>query len=92
MATPAPALNPDDAPKGTVNIQIRAVPEALHKRLKARAAMEGTSLSDMLLRELALLAERKSNAEILRELEEREPVRLPENTVAEIVRSLRGDF
>lgn len=54
--------------------------------------MEGTSLSDMLLRELALLAERKSNAEILRDLEAQEPVRLPDNLVADMVRVMRGDF
>jgi plasmid stability protein len=89
VAAPALALA---KPGPTVNIQIRAVPEELHKRLKARAAMEGTSLSDMLLRELALIAGRKSNAEILRDLEAREPVRLPENLVSDMVRAMRGDF
>ncbi len=38
-------------------IQIRNVPEALHRRLKARAALAGLSLSDMLLREIAVVAE-----------------------------------
>jgi hypothetical protein len=46
----------------------------------------------MLLRELALIAGRKSNAEILRDLEAREPVRLPENLVSDMVRAMRGDF
>ncbi len=31
-------------------IQIRNVPTNLHRRLKARAALEGVSLSDYLLR------------------------------------------
>jgi plasmid stability protein len=46
-------------------IQIRNVPEGLHRRLKARAAMSGLSLSDMLLREIAAVAE-KPTAEELR--------------------------
>jgi len=33
-------------------IQIRYVPDALHKRLRARAAMAGLSLSDYLKQEL----------------------------------------
>lgn len=79
-------------PDQTVNIQIRGVPEDVHKRLKARAALEGTSLSDMLLREITLIAGRKSNSEILRALESQEPVRLPETLVADMVRAMRGDF
>ena len=48
-------------------IQIRNVPDDLHRRLKARAALEGMSLSDYLLREVAGAAERPT----LRELRER---------------------
>lgn len=33
-------------------IQIRNVPEALHRRAKAKAAMEGVTLSDLALRAL----------------------------------------
>jgi len=39
-------------------IQIRNVPEALHRRLKFRAALEGMTLSDYLLAELRHVAER----------------------------------
>jgi hypothetical protein len=46
----------------------------------------------MLLRELQLIAGRKSNAEILRDLEAQEPVCLPEDLVADMVRSMRGEF
>jgi plasmid stability protein len=45
-------------------IQIRNVPEALHRRLKARAAMSGLSLSDMLLREIAVVAETPTAEEL----------------------------
>ena len=39
-------------------IQIRNVPEAIHRRLKARAAEAGMSLSDYLLVDLRKAAER----------------------------------
>ncbi len=41
-------------------IQIRNVPDGLHRRLKARAAMAGRSLSDYLLNEIRRAAERPS--------------------------------
>jgi len=48
-------------------IQLRNVPEALHRSLKARAAMAGRSLSDYLLAEIKEIAERPT----LEELRER---------------------
>jgi plasmid stability protein len=39
-------------------IQVRNVPDALHRSLKARAAMAGMSLSDYLLVEFREIAER----------------------------------
>ena len=45
-------------------IQIRNVPEDIHRRLKARAATAGMSLSDLLLREITAMAERPSLEEI----------------------------
>lgn len=48
-------------------IQVRNVPDQLHRKLKARAAHEGVSLSDLVLRELRRVADRPS----LRELAER---------------------
>lgn len=45
-------------------IQIRNVPEALHRRLKARAALSGLSLSDLLLQEITAVAERPSPEEL----------------------------
>ena len=46
-------------------IQIRNVPEALHRRLKARAAMEGMSMSRYILREMEKALERPSRRELL---------------------------
>jgi antitoxin FitA len=48
-------------------IQIRNVPEDLHRRLKARAAEEGLSLSDYLLR----MAQREAGKPTIAELTER---------------------
>jgi len=56
-------------------IQIRNVPDQIHRRLKARAAEEGLSLSDYLLREVRGLAERPSLEELLNRLGRRSPVR-----------------
>ena len=44
-------------------IQVRNVPDSLHRRLKARAAMAGMSLSDYLLAEIKEIAERPTLAE-----------------------------
>ena len=55
-------------------IQIRNVPEALHRRLKARAALEGKSLSDYLLGEIAEAAERPTADELRARLAARTPI------------------
>ena len=57
-------------------IQIRNVPDALHRTLKARAALEGLSLSDYLLAEIERAARRPTLQEIRQRLRQREPVRL----------------
>ena len=55
-------------------IQIRNVPEALHRRLKARAALSGMSLSDLLLQEITAVAERPSSEELRARLAALPPV------------------
>jgi hypothetical protein len=55
-------------------IQLRHVPDELHRKLKARAAMEGLSLSDYLLQEVERLAERPTLNDLRRRLSQREPV------------------
>ena len=56
-------------------IQIRNVPDKLHRKLKARAALEGLSLSDYLMRQVERLAERPTAEELRRRLLQRAPVR-----------------
>jgi plasmid stability protein len=46
-------------------IQVRKVPLELHRRLKARAALEGVSMSGYVLRELRKSLETPSRSEIL---------------------------
>jgi plasmid stability protein len=55
-------------------VQIRNVPEVLHRRLKSRAALEGLSLSDFLLKEIEQLAERPTLRELAERLASRTPV------------------
>jgi plasmid stability protein len=47
-------------------IQLRNVPDTLHRSLKARAAMAGMSLSDYLLAEIKEIAERPTLGRITR--------------------------
>ena len=47
-----------------ITIQIRNVPEALHRKLKARAALAGMSLSDFLLAEIREVAARPTVDEL----------------------------
>ena len=77
------------AERMAVMVQIRNVPTALHRELKARAALEGMSLSEYLLRELQHVAERPTLQEMRKRLERRRPVRLRESA-AEIIRSERN--
>jgi antitoxin FitA len=55
-------------------IQLRNVPDALHRTLKARAAMAGMSLSDYLLAEIREIADRPTLAEFRERLHQRQPV------------------
>jgi hypothetical protein len=57
-------------------IQIRHVPDGLHRKLKARAAMAGQSLSDYLLAEIERLAGLPTRAEMLARIHSRSRVRL----------------
>jgi plasmid stability protein len=69
-------------------IQIRHVPDATHRKLKARAAMEGLSLSDYLLREVVHLAELPTIGELMERISRRAPVTLRTST-AQIIREER---
>jgi antitoxin FitA len=57
-------------------VQIRNVPDPLHRKLKARAANAGRTLSDYLLAELERLASRPTRDEMLSRLHSRRRVTL----------------
>ena len=69
-------------------IQIRNVPGLLHRKLKARAALAGMSLSEYLLREIRAVAERPTQEEILERLARMSPVN-PESPPVSAVRAER---
>jgi antitoxin FitA len=69
-------------------IQLRNVPDALHRKLKARAAMEGTSLSDYLIAQIRRSAERPTLNELRDRLAARKSVS-PRPTPADAVRDER---
>jgi len=69
-------------------IQLRNVPDALHRTLKARAALAGMSLSDYLLTEIKEIAERPTLAELRDRLRTRRAVTLSLDT-ARLVREER---
>ena len=57
-------------------LQIRNVPEEIHRKLKLRAVQAGLSLSDYLLAELAAVAGRPTIEELIARIERRGPVRV----------------
>lgn len=59
-------------------IQIRNVPDELHRTLKVRAAQAGMTLSDYLLAEIEQVAEKPTLSEMMKRLRSREPVKLDE--------------
>ena len=69
-------------------IQIRNVPEDVHRTLKSRAALAGMSLSDYLRAEIEQIASKPTLAEMLERLEKLPHVDLPISS-AELVRQER---
>jgi plasmid stability protein len=69
-------------------VQIRNVPDALHRKLKSRAADSGQTLSDFLLAELERLAARPTRDEMLTRLHGRKRVTL-KTPAAVIIREER---
>ena len=63
-------------------IQIRHVPEDIHRALKIRALKKGLSLSDYLLRELTQIVERPTLDEVLARIESRSDSDIQENTAS----------
>lgn len=69
-------------------LQVRNVPIEVHRALKAKAAIEGSSLSDFVLAELEKVAMRPTPREFLELLRTREPVHLVPSA-ADVIRELR---
>jgi len=55
-------------------LQVRDVPDPVHRTLKARAAQSGMSLSEYLRAELALIASRPTPEELRQRLRRQTPV------------------
>lgn len=70
-------------------IQVRNVPDGVHRTLKAQAAVAGMSLSDFLLAEMRHLAERPTVAELRERLRHRSRIADP-LSAAEAVRRERN--
>ena len=71
-------------------IQIRDVPEPLHRMLNARAARVGMSLSDFIKRELKCSAERPTMQEWLERTRRAKPI-IAKRAAAEVLRELRDE-
>jgi len=69
-------------------IQIRSVPEEFRRRFKARAAMEGVSMSAFVLREVRKALDRPTRQDILDRLRA-QPLRRLRRNAADVVRAER---
>lgn len=69
-------------------VQVRNVPVEFHRRLKARAAVEGMSMSDYILREVGKALDRPTRQEVLERLRSG-TVRQLRRRAAEVIRAER---
>ena len=74
----------------TKMIQLRNVPDVLHRQLKVRAAFAGLPLSDYLIREARKIAERPTPEEMRARLQQREPYR-GKTAATDLVRAERDN-
>jgi plasmid stability protein len=74
-------------------IQVRNVPDEMHRALKVKAAEEGMSLSDYIKRELSFTVGRSSIEQIAerRRARGRKPSGLKTETTVQIIREARGE-
>jgi plasmid stability protein len=75
----------------SVMIQVRNVPDEVHRTLKMRAAATGTSLSDYVKRELVRAAEQATLDEIDEQIQARGPSQVKTKTILAALREVRGD-
>jgi antitoxin FitA len=72
-------------------IQVRNVPDEMHRALKASAAAEGISLSDYIKRELGGVTAKAGLEEINARIDARGPSKVKRETIVRILRESRGD-
>jgi antitoxin FitA len=72
-------------------IQIRNVPEEMHRALKEAAAREGMSLSDYIKRELVGVGARSNLERIEARVRAREPAKWTRQEIVDIIREHRGE-
>lgn len=74
----------------TTVVQIRNVPAEFRLRLKNRAALEGISMSEFVLREVGKALERPSRQDVLDQLRS-QPLRQLSRSAAEVLRDERSE-
>lgn len=57
-------------------LQVRNVPDDVHRRLKSRAALAGTSMSEYVLREVERSLEKPTRAELFARIARLRPIKL----------------
>ena len=72
------------------SLQIRDMPDELHRRLKARAALEGQSMSEYVLRELRRSLDIPTRQEMLERLAALDRIAVTESP-ADAVRAIRDE-
>lgn len=72
------------------SLQIRDMPDELHRRLKARAALEGQSMSEYVLRELRRSLDIPTRQEMLERLAALDRIKVTESP-ADAVRAIRDE-
>ena len=73
-----------------VMVQIRNVPDQIHRRLKARAALAGMSISEYLLQDIERSLERPTRDELLERLSRRSRVEPAEPIAAAVAAEREG--
>ncbi|HEV7563128.1 MAG TPA: toxin-antitoxin system HicB family antitoxin [Solirubrobacterales bacterium] len=72
-------------------IQVRNVPDEMHRALKASAAAEGISLSDYIKRELGGITAKVGLDEIDARIQARGPSKVKRETIIRLLRESRGE-
>ena len=73
-------------------IQVRNVPDEMHRMLKMQAAAEGISLSDYIKRELGVMSGLLTFEELDARVRARGPSKVKSESIVEIIRESRGEF